>query len=273
MSTLQAMRQALHFSVSQLKSFTICPEQYRLQYVEGSPPQFVPIPLAFGKAFHAALGAWYVRVKGTAAAPVLEEVLAVFEEQWKVAANGPVPLQQVDEDDEPGAIVDKGVAMLRAFHADALTRPLPDVQAIELPFSVELHDPETGEVLEERLTGAFDLVVREEGRRIIVEHKTSARKYGADQLRFDPQLTAYQLAARELGLGEVGLRYQVVTKTKNPAVQLEDVRRDDADEQDFLRATVGVLRAIDAGAFWPVRGWQCRGCPHAAACAAKSRRS
>ena len=34
--------------------------------------------------------------------------------------------------------------------------------------------------------------------------------------------------------------------------------------------TVGVLKAIDAGSFFPVRGWQCRSCPYRRQCAGGS---
>jgi CRISPR/Cas system-associated exonuclease Cas4 (RecB family) len=107
---------------------------------------------------------------------------------------------------------------------------------------------------------ALDLVISEENRWVIVEHKTAARKYGQDQFQFDIQPTAYGLAAKKFGLLEAKLRYQVVTKTKTPVVQVEDVVRAVQDEDDFLRLAVGVPKAVDAGAFYPVKGWQCRGC-------------
>lgn len=70
-------------------------------------------------------------------------------------------------------------------------------------------------------------------------------------------------------MGEVGLRYQVITKTKKPAIYIEDIRRDEQDEADFLSVVIGVLKAIDAGVSYPVRGWQCRSCPYQAACSSK----
>ena len=72
---------------------------------------------------------------------------------------------------------------------------------------------------------------------------------------------------------QAGLRYQVVTKTKSPAVQIENVVRDTTDEDDFRRTALGILRAIDAGVSYPVRGWHCRGCPYQKACAQQSRSS
>ena len=54
----------------------------------------------------------------------------------------------------------------------------------------------------------------------IVEHKTAAKKYTLDRLRFDSQPTAYPIAGREMGIGELGPRFQVITKTKVPAIQI-----------------------------------------------------
>ncbi len=109
-------------------------------------------------------------------------------------------------------------------------------------------------------------------RNIVVEHKTAARRWTRELLDHDGQSTAYKVAARQIGLGEdVGLRYQVVTKAKVPSMQIEDVVRDDAAEVDFLRTATGVLRAIGAGAFWPVRSWACKSCQFAHACSGSRR--
>jgi hypothetical protein len=45
-----------------------------------------------------------------------------------------------------------------------------------------------------------------------------------------------------------------------PAFVFENTERGEKDIQDFLAATVGVLRAVDAGLFYPVRSSMCRGC-------------
>ena len=48
--------------------------------------------------------------------------------------------------------------------------------------------------------------------------------------------------------------------------KIAEVSRDEHDEADFLKTVVGVLRAIEAGVDYPVRGWACRSCPFAHAC-------
>lgn len=266
------MPEGLYVSVSQVKSYLRCPRQYELHYIRGEPPAFVPVALVFGSAIHVALAGYYGEIKATGEPLRRDLVLDVFRDAWDKGSSGPVPLQADEEDAGAGAdqIVDRGISMLHAFceHA-AKTVAGITVESVELPFAVSIHDVESGEVFEEQLVGAIDLVVNEDGQRIIVEHKTAAKKYGLDQLRFDPQLTAYALAARELELGEVGLKFQVITKTKVPAIQIADVHRDEQDEDDFLRIVGGVLRAIDGGVSYPIRGWACRSCPYAHACKSK----
>jgi hypothetical protein len=175
-------------------------------------------------AFHEALAGYYNEIKVSGAPLRRDLVLDVFRAAWAKAAEGDVPLQADEDDADPGAMIDKGVSMLHAFYEQAGT---PTVEAVEHGFTITLHDVDTGEPLEEQLVGTMDLLVREEDRVVVVEHKTAARKYTEDQLRYDIQPTAYQIAARESGLGDVGLRFQVVTKTKVPAVQVVDIQRDE----------------------------------------------
>lgn len=261
----------LTVSVSQLKEFAICPRRYELHRVRGLEPAFMPVPLALGSAVHSAIAALYTAIHDRGEAAPLDEVLQVFRDAWSSAASGAVPLK-LDKDDEDGP-VDAGVRMLTALHAYVVAGEPVRVVAVELPFSgVALHDPATGEMLEEALSGVLDLVVAEHGRNVIVEHKTAARKWTRDQFDHDFQVTAYQAASRTLGLGAVvGLRFQVVTKAQRAVVQVEDVVRDDLAEVDFLRTAAGILRAIGAGAFWPVRSWACRSCPWSYACRSRGR--
>jgi CRISPR/Cas system-associated exonuclease Cas4 (RecB family) len=254
---------ALHVSVSQLKAWLRCPRQYELKYVRGVDAEFVPHALAFGIAYHAALAAHFRERQAGSSLPV-DVLMSVFAGSWTEQRARGVPIEVTDGPDD----VDLGKRMLTAFLEHDAGRQ-GEIVEVERRVSALLHDPDTGELLEERLTGFVDLIVREGGRHVVVEHKTSARRYTEDQLQYDHQPTAYLLALRQEGLGDVGARYEIVTKTKTPAVQVEDVHRDGRDEDDFLRVAVGVLRAIDAGVSFPIRGWQCRACPYARACGSR----
>jgi len=261
-----AVDDALTVSISQIKEFLICPRRYQLHRVLGVEPAFLPVPLALGSAVHAGFAATYLGIQATGHVIPLEAALQAFRDEWSEATDGPVALKLDVDDPDP---VDVGTRILAAFHRHVVETAEVSVVAVELPFDgVELTDPDTGEVLDEQLSGVIDLVLREGANdNVVVEHKTAARKWTRDQLDHDFQLTAYQIAARQkLGLGDVNLRYQVVTKTKVAAVQVEDVVRDDLAEVDFLRTAAGVLRAIGSGSFWPLRSWACKSCQYAHAC-------
>jgi CRISPR/Cas system-associated exonuclease Cas4 (RecB family) len=265
---LDQLRDGLHISISQIRTYLRCGRAYELRYVLGAKPAFKPVPLAFGTSFHAALGRFYLSVKEEGAPPPLQLVTEAFRDAWQREVEADVPLQADEE--EPagqGQVLDKGAEMLAVFYAHAVgCLEGTVVEAVEAPFSIPLTDPDTGVELEERLVGALDLLLKKGRRHQVVEFKTSARKYGEDQLRYDIQPTGYQLAAKGMGLGKVKVTYSIVTKARAPQLQVVDVDRSEEDEEEFQRVAVNVLRAVDAGAFPPVRGWQCRSCPHAHLC-------
>jgi CRISPR/Cas system-associated exonuclease Cas4 (RecB family) len=135
-----------------------------------------------------------------------------------------------------------------------------------VPFQLRLAHPVDCHVLDVPLVGALDAVVVEGERPVVLELKTSKKKWSNDQLEFDLQTSTYGIAARELGHRDAKLRLLVTTKTKKPVVQNEVVERMRGDEDELAEVVIGVHRAIKAGVDFPVRGWQCRSCPFAGAC-------
>jgi hypothetical protein len=96
--------------------------------------------------------------------------------------------------------------------------------------------------------------------------KTGKKKWPADQLEFDPQITAYSMAARELGHDDPDLKLLVTTKTKTPDVQVERLVRHRADRQELAETALTVLHAMSAGIDYRVRGWGCKTCAYAGVC-------
>jgi CRISPR/Cas system-associated exonuclease Cas4 (RecB family) len=256
MDDLHVMREGLHVSVSQIKTYLRCPRQFWFRYVTGAQPEGTPWALLFGAAFHAALATLYNAVKDAKALPPLVQLVEAFTKNWEHNRSRTVLVNNEVE----GAPATQAAKMLGLAVGLMRLRPLPVVVAVEQPFQVELVNPATGEVLEEKLVGAFDLVLEENGRKVIVEHKTAARRYSAEQLQHDIQGTAYKMAAKDLGMGDVDLRMQVFTKATTPTIQVENVQRGKQDERDLLQTVNSVLTAVDAGVFHPTPGWQCNGC-------------
>jgi putative RecB family exonuclease len=253
MSSLTEMREGLHVSVSQIKCYLRCPRQYRFRYVLGAEPEFIPANLVLGSAVHEGLAAYYRSVMATGDSPEQDVCRAAFCGTLVGFRKNKLPIKDGE------GIEAQGEALLKVFYETVYQDP-PHVVGVEAPFAIDINDPVSGEILEERLVGALDLVVREENKHVVGEHKTAAKKWSRAQIKCDIQLSAYKLVARKLGLGEVGLRLQVLTKTKKPKMIVENTDRTDRDEREFLETVVGVLRAIDAQVFFPIHNGMCGGC-------------
>ena len=263
---LAAVRAAPHVSHSAIASYMRCPRQYESRYVRRLPPETRAASMAFGSAIHEVLAFFYTALREQRPEPGLADLVPIFEAAWAHQLDDAVPVL-FDGHDTADSMAATGADMLACFLEQA-ARPA-EVLAVEAPFSVEVEDPETGEVLRERLVGVFDAVVRDAGGAVrVLEHKTAARRWTEDRLAFDLQPTAYTLAAPVLGFGDAAVTIQLLLKTKTPGFEAYAIERTEQDRRDLLRTVVGVLAAIRAGAFYPVRDWQCRGCAYAGACVA-----
>ncbi len=83
-------------------------------------------------------------------------------------------------------------------------------------------------------------------------------------------MTGYGMASRSLGYDGAALEILVTTKTKAPDVQITSLVRHRRDEKELLTTVFGVRAAVAAGVEYPLRGWQCRTCAHAAACGSRA---
>jgi putative RecB family exonuclease len=262
---LKLLRDEAHTSVSSIGAYLRCPRQYRYRYVDREPPESRSSALPFGSAIHAALAHFYQALKNDQPEPTAEELIAFLGKAWAHELKSDLPVLFGD-DESAESLLETGAAMLRVFHEKA-ERPHRVVE-VEMPFGVELSDPMTGEVLP-RLVGVFDAVVQDaDGIYRILEHKTAARRWTEDRLRYDHQLTAYQLVAPLLGFGKARIDVQLLLKLREPNLAVYHVTRTQADERDFLEVVSGVIRAVRAHAFWPNRDWHCRSCEYASRCVA-----
>ncbi len=260
-------QQHLHISHSQLETFLTWPRRYQYQYVLGLPWEHIPAGLVLGKALHAAVAYYYRHVKALGTPLPLEILKACFEaELTEVVAGGPEVLYKEGEDAE--TLKAKGLALLEVFHAQVKPQ---QVQAVEMPFLVDLVDPKTGEVLEAKLAGVFDLIeADEQGHLIIADLKTSNRRYGERQVEDNLQATLYAYALKQLGFTTDGqatlIRFDVLLKTKQPALESYFAVKREDDYRWTLTLVTQVLQAIEAKAYYPNPSWRCPECPFRGRC-------
>ena len=120
------------------------------------------------------------------------------------------------------------------------------------------------------LVGTLDLVERDaDGRLVVVDLKTAARKYSDLQVEASLQLSIYSYATAMNGLADeqdLRLRFDVLTKTKQPELHRYWTTRDSAANVRLYRLAAEVLAAVDAGVFPPRVGWHCQDCPVRSRC-------
>jgi putative RecB family exonuclease len=245
-------------SVSQINLYRTCSLKYRFQYLDGLPRLVRPAALVFGSAVHAALK-WLHTVRKAGGEARLEDLLRVFEADWHaqcldadIRFNGDTSADQ---------FLIKGKELLSAYHR----LPPRPVQEAEVSFQVPLVNPMTGEVLDVPLRGVMDLV---EADGTLIEFKTSLKRWTLSDLPDNVQLTAYSYAYELLfGRPPRELRLVNLIRTRTPAIETHQTRREPSDYERLFYLGKEVRRGIQAGVFIPNRGcWLCKDCEYERDC-------
>lgn len=265
--TLAQLRKQPHWSCSSIGTFMTCSLAWAFHYVYGLERGPTPAAMIFGGCFHKALG-FLFRKKSAGGIMKAEAVLDLFADlllqETRVTELGVL----YDEGDDVNSLTTKGRDMLEAYVKEL--DPAERVLGVDVAFSVPLEDDD-GNALSKPLIGEFDAVVADEtGAEIIVDWKTARARYADAYVTSHLQPTCYLYAHRKLGgRDDTYFRFDVVTKTKTPAVQRCPTRR---EPDSFLRL-VELVRMIEKAArhecFIPNdQCWRCKGCEYSSACEA-----
>ena len=147
-------RSSIVVSVSQAKTYMMCPRKYELRYVLREEPAHRSANLVVGVAVHEALACYYVGRMAGQDAP-LEQLLERLSESFAQQCDGDLPILVAG-----GTIKEErslAETLVRVFHEE-VARP-DEVHAVEAPFAMDVVESVTGEVLVEQLIGYIDAVV------------------------------------------------------------------------------------------------------------------
>ncbi len=244
------------FSVSQVNTYLGCPLKYRFQYVDKIPRPWRVAAMAFGTSVHAAVE-WFQKERLAGRVPELTRVLQVFDADWYAQNLEPLVFSEKESKD---SLAEKAKAMLQLYVESANgTKPV----AIEQAFEIDLADPETGEVLDVRLRGIFDLV--EEGE-TLVDLETAGRTLEAGGLERHLQLSTYALAYLLIHGRVPKLRLDMLLKTAKPRLERHETTRSLEDLVWTARLIREVSLAIQTEHFFPNPSWRCTECEYFAHC-------
>lgn len=263
--TLEELRGSSHLSYSAINTYlNICQLQYYYRYIEKLESECTPVALPFGSAFHTALSEQAQAAKEGRKLSA-ESLTEVFAECFKALCNSSARVV-FKQDENPDTLIEQAGKMLEATLQE--WRDYWNIDAVALPFKVELPGVDLP------LIGEMDMLVSEYNpfdenpeTRCIVDFKTAARMWPETKAGGDLQATVFSYAYEKLQQSRPLFRFDVITKTKNPALKRFYTSR---NENDFLRLEAlvqSMQRAVKAGVFLPNEtSFACAGCPYASSC-------
>jgi len=260
--TLMELRRRPHHSASQINQLlNICSLQWYFERVAKLKKPFVSQSLVFGTCVHRTLEHYFKWLK-VGENPDRDSHLEMFSELWKKANEG----QEIkfSSKDDSASLGDKGRNVVGTF-IDNID-PADKVVSVSQAFCVPVHAPD-GSVVELPLVGEFDLVVEREGKVVIVDWKTAARKWAVGQAHKNFQATVYSYAWNQMAGERPPIRFDVVTKTKTTTFERYETQRSSNQEQRMAMLIAKAQDIVKHELFYPSEtGFYCGDCPFAGAC-------
>lgn len=257
MSKLELLREKPHWSFSSINTYlNICSLQWKFRYIDRLEPESTSVPLIFGSAFHSAAEELaYARQNGDYSCAT--EVRASFRNYWNIECQAADKLSLTQEEFDD--LEKKGQDMMETLYYNWCEG---NIVGIARAFSVEIPG------VTKPLIGEYDLLVRDDdGKFIIIDWKTSSRKWSADKADKDLQATAYAYSWYQKNGINPEVRFDVVTKTKQPAYEQHSTFRTEEDFQRLTKLVQTVERATEAKIFVPnEQSFYCGSCPYKNAC-------
>lgn len=246
-------------SVSRITTWINCPQNFYYRYIANAPQELTSVALVFGKAGHEVIERTYIGIRNDYLLGI-DEVAQLAADAWErelEAAHNQaekVLYSSKPNMDTPGKVKDRLIGMMRHWHEYAV---MPDeVLATEQRFRANIIDPRTGEVRKTQIVGIVDAVTRRKNELVLEEHKTAGRKWSEGDFSKSLQATVYLATNREVSY----LLFNILTKTKTPGLQQENVWRSGREKELAADTICGVMDAIDAGIRFRTKDWQCNGC-------------
>jgi len=265
MATLNDYRDREHWSFSAINQFlNICALQFALQRIYKITPQFTPVSLSFGSAFHRAME-WIHLMKKDGGQPQELEARNIFQDLWSRQVQED---QDIRFDDEitQDTCSQQGADLVGAFLKSC--DPEEQVMAVNEAFAVPLIDQQ-GNVLEKPLVGEIDCRVQKGEIMSLVDWKTSAKRWSRNQADKSLQPTVYLYGYWKLYAQTIPMRFDVLVKNKTPVYEQHGTTR----TVDQFHRMVELIKMVDAMIaaehFLPSeQGFYCAGCQYGDACRA-----
>lgn len=249
-----------YVSWSAISTFQQCPLRFFFRYVERLPEPTVAASLVFGGAIHAAVEHHFRELLDGNPPPDLGSLLDAYDAACEARDDAEIVF---GKDESHVSLHQLAERMLRAFQTSPAANPSGTILGIEEEFRGELV-PGVPDLL-----ARVDLLVDTGAELQITDFKTSRGRWNQEHVEdAAEQLILYANLVQELSPDkDVGLRFVVVTKTKEPVVEQHSLRLDPRRAERTKRVVERVWSAIVTGNYYPAPSpMACGGCPFREQC-------
>jgi len=233
-----------YLSWSAISTFLRCPLKYQFHYCDQLPEEFVSSNLIFGGAIHSALEVFF-RELLTARRPLnIDALMAVYHEAWIQANLAEV---QFGKNENRTSLAQLAERMFQAFLNSALSRPVGSIIGIEEEFQAPLiaDCPD--------LFARLDLMLESDDALTITDFKTARTRWSSGDVNAsEGQLLLYHELVQRFADKPVRLQFAVITKSKEPVIELQTVNPDPQRIERVRRLIKNVWTGIQLQNFYPV---------------------
>ena len=249
-----------YLSWSAISTYLRCPLKYEFHYLDQFPEEFVSSNLIFGSAIHSALEAYFNEHLASGRVLGVERLLEVYHEEWSRADLAAVQFGKSEDLASLGSLAER---MLQAFVASDLSRPTGSIIGIEeeLQSSVIPGCPD--------LLARLDLMVETDEAVVVTDFKTARSRWSSGDVNAaEGQLVLYHELVRQFADKPIRLQFAVITKTKQPEVEIHTVAADPVRIERIRQLIRRVWAGIQSGVFYPVpNAMNCPSCGYRDRCA------
>jgi len=234
-----------HWSYSKLQTWLRCPALFRFRYIEEAEAESVSMALLLGSAIHGAVS--FVHSKRFQGHPLaVEHVLESFRVQMRLAVEkAGVPVSYPKGHPDAESSLELGEKMLRCYYEEVVGGK---TVALEQELRAPLQKRDGGET-SLPLLGYVDRIVDKDGGLVVIKLKTSARAWSQGDVDLSSQISSYALLMKAAGYETCRFRYEILTKTKTPKLQILETRRTERDMDRLVDQFLSLERAVEADVY------------------------
>jgi hypothetical protein len=250
-----------YLSYSAMNLFRTCPLRFKFKYQDGLPEDSVSAALVFGSAIHRAAELQFNRIMAGEPPPSLAELLDAYQDAWRdQVERGQVTFAKGDDESSLALLATR---MLDVFRTSSMAQPAGTFLGIE--------EEVRGSIIPgvPDLLGRIDLLIETEDAIVITDLKTSRSRWTREQAEdASEQLLLYSELVKRFVPGKaLRMRFAVLTKTKDPVMDVHELPVDPQRVERIKRVFERVWQAIAVGNFYPSPSpISCGSCPYAGPC-------